>query len=50
MGEQIVLAHLCGVSAAQMKLRLGPLPLAKPAVGTLSPQMWAVRGTGLAVP
>lgn len=27
MGEQIVLAHLCGVSAAQMKLRLGLSPL-----------------------
>lgn len=37
MGEQIVLAHLHGVSAAQMTLRLGPLPLAKPAVGTPSP-------------
>lgn len=37
MGEQIVLVHLHGVSAAQMTLRLGPLPLAKPAVGTPSP-------------
>lgn len=39
MGEQIALAHLHGVSAAQMKLRLGPLPLAKPTVRTHSPHI-----------
>lgn len=50
MGEQIALAHLCGVSAAQMKLRLGPLPLAKPAVRIHSPQKWTFGGKGSAVP
>lgn len=50
MAEQIALAHLHGVSAAQMKLRLGPLPLAKPAVRTHSPQKWTLGGAGLAVP
>lgn len=50
MGEQIVLVHLHGVSAAQMKLRLSPLLLAKPAVGTPSAQNWTVRGRGSAVP
>lgn len=50
MGEQIALAHLHGVSAAQMKLRLGPLPLAKPAVGTHSPQKWTLEGAVSAVP
>lgn len=50
MGEQIALAHLHGVSAAQMKLSLGPLPLAKPAVRTHSPQKWTLGGAGLAVP
>lgn len=50
MGEQIVLVHLHGVSAAQMKLRLGSLRLAKPAVEIPSPQNWTVGGRGSAVP
>lgn len=49
MGEQIVLVHHSGVSEAQMKLRLGPFPFAKPAVGTPSIQKWMVRGAGSAV-